>query len=203
MNNVQVNKNIHKIKVRKENKIISKKRVCCHGGSRVFLWKRLRRIRRKRAIFVLRESSAGVTGVGVSSVGGGGVALEPSSFSPVVSAAAIAVLIGVGEGALVVGVAVVKSVTGVDGVLALVVGVAGAAAETMSSGAKNFSVVPWFSSKWSRAHCRLCLSVSTDVPVRAFLVMRFLTLRCGGGGGGIALKRALCACVTYIFFGAG
>ena len=142
MNNVQVNKNIHKIKVRKENKIISKKRVCCHGGSRVFLWKRLRRIRRKRAIFVLRESSAGVTGVGVSSVGGGGVALEPSSFSPVVSAAAIAVLIGVGEGALVVGVAVVKSVTGVDGVLALVVGVAGAAAETMSSGAKNFSVVP-------------------------------------------------------------
>ena len=104
-------------------------------------------MRRKHAIFVIRESSAGATGVGVDSIGGGGVALEPSSFSPVVNAAIIAVLIGVGVGALVVGVAVVgvavvETVTGVGGVLAVVVGVAGAAAEAVSSGAKNFSVEP-------------------------------------------------------------
>ena len=101
----------------------------------------------------MRESSAGVSGVGVDSDGGGGVALKPSLFSPAVSAAVITVLIGMGEGALVVDsmwllvagplVIVGVSVVGVAGVLAVVVvGVAGAAAEAASSGAKNFSVVP-------------------------------------------------------------
>lgn len=110
-------------------------------------------MRRKRAIFIAWESSAGVSDVGVGSGGGGGVVLEPRSFSPAVSAVVIAVLIGVGEGASVVGsmwllvagslMAVGVSIVGVAGALAVVVvvGVAGAAAEAASSGAKNSSVV--------------------------------------------------------------
>ena len=50
-------------------------------------------MRRKRAIFSLRGSSIGVSGVGVGSAGGGGVTLAPSSFRPLVSAAIITMLI--------------------------------------------------------------------------------------------------------------
>ena len=90
--------------------------------------------------------------MGVSSVGGGGVALGPNSFSPVVSATVITTLIGVGEGALMVNsvwllvtgslVTAGVVVAGVAGVLTVVAGVAGAVAEAVVSGAKNFSVVP-------------------------------------------------------------
>ena len=156
-------------------------------------------------------SVGGVGSAGGSGVVGVGGTLAPSFSIPDFRAAIIASLIDIGGervlvgsvvwllvgGGVVVVVAAGVVVVGIGfaGVL-VVVGVAGAAAGLGEPGAKKCSVVlPWCSSKWSRAHCLRCLSVKTAVPVRALgLGLHFFLPQ--GGGGGIALKRALCASRT-------
>ena len=128
----------------------------------------------------MRGSAVGASGEGMGSVGDGGTVMS-SGEGVMVETVWLLVAVGV--------------VTGVAGAL----GVVGAVGVTVVlgavvSGVKNFSVVlSWCSSKWSRAHCFRCLSVSTAVPVRAFLALRFFFF---GGGGGLSSKRALCTSRT-------
>ena len=93
---------MHRVEFRSRGKVVSKSPTApsqtVGGGCFCLLRKRPRRIRSKRAIFAVRGSSAGVSGVGAGSVGGGSVALASSSFRPVVSAAIIALLIDEGGG---------------------------------------------------------------------------------------------------------